>query len=124
MLFTVCIFWFRAIISQYNVWLRTGRPGDLCSIPGRGERVFPLTSVSRPALGPTQPPVQWVPGVLSPGLKRGRGVTLTTHPHLVPRSKMRRSYTSSPPSASVACSGTDLASAIIRINRSGFPKQL
>jgi hypothetical protein len=36
--------------------------------------------VSRPALGPTQPPVQWVPGVLSPGLKRGRGVTLTTHP--------------------------------------------
>jgi len=25
-------------------------------------------------------------GVLSPGVKRGRGVTLTTHPHLVPRS--------------------------------------
>jgi hypothetical protein len=45
-----------------------------------------LASVSRPALGPTQPPVQWVPGVLSPGVKRGWGVTLTTHPHLVPRS--------------------------------------
>jgi hypothetical protein len=29
--------------------------------------------------------------------KRGRGVTLTTHPHLVPRSGMSRSYTSSPP---------------------------
>jgi hypothetical protein len=28
----------------------------------------------------------WVPGVLSPGVKRGRGVMLTTHPHLVPRS--------------------------------------
>jgi hypothetical protein len=39
-----------------------------------------------PALGPTQPPVQWVPGVLSPGVKRGRGVTLTTHSHLVPSS--------------------------------------
>jgi hypothetical protein len=37
-------------------------------------------------------------GVLSPGLKRGRGVTLTTHPHLVvPRSWMSTSYTSSPP---------------------------
>jgi hypothetical protein len=60
-------------------------------------------------LGPTQPPVQWVPGVLSPELKRGRGVTLTTHPHLAPRSRMSRSYNSSPPSAFVACSGTALA---------------
>jgi hypothetical protein len=39
-----------------------------------------LSLSSRPALGPTQPPVQWVPGVLSPGVKRGRGVMLTTHP--------------------------------------------
>jgi hypothetical protein len=60
--------------------------------------------VSRPALGPTQPPVQWVPGVLSPGVKRGRGVTLTTHPHLVPRSRMSGSYISSPPSALMTCS--------------------
>jgi hypothetical protein len=66
-------------------------------------------SVSRPALGPTQPPVQWVPLVLSPGLKRGRGVTLITHPYLVPRSRMIRSYISSPPSAFMACSGTALA---------------
>jgi hypothetical protein len=46
-----------------------------------------------------------------PGPKRGRGVTLTTHPHLVPRSGMSRGYTSSPPpapSASMACSGTAL----------------
>jgi hypothetical protein len=32
-----------------------------------------------------------------PGVKRGWGVTLTTHPHLVPRLWMSRSYTSSPP---------------------------
>jgi hypothetical protein len=69
-------------------------------IPGRGERIFSVTSVSRPALGPTQPLVQWVPGVLSPGLKRGRGVTLTTHHHLVPRSRMSRSCVSSPQSLS------------------------
>jgi hypothetical protein len=47
-------------------------------------------------------------GVLSRGLKRGRGVTLTTHRHLVPRSRMSRSYTSCPPSAFVACKGTAL----------------
>jgi hypothetical protein len=30
-------------------------------------------------LGPTHPTVQWVPEVLSPRVKHGRGVTLTTH---------------------------------------------
>jgi hypothetical protein len=55
-----------------------------------------VTSVSRQALGPTQPPVQWVPVVLSPGVKRGRGVTLTPQPNLVQRSWMSRSYTSLP----------------------------
>jgi hypothetical protein len=48
-------------------------------------------------------------GVPSPGVKRGRRVMLTTHPHLVPRSRMSRSYTSSLSSAWVACSGTALA---------------
>jgi hypothetical protein len=62
-----------------------------------GQRIFLLAPVSRLALGPTQPPIQWVPGVLSPGVKCGRGVTLTTHPHLVPRLRMSKSYISSPP---------------------------
>jgi hypothetical protein len=43
------------------------------------------------------------------GVKRGRGVTLTTHPHLVPRSRKSRSCTSSPTSAYIACSETALA---------------
>ena len=51
------------------------------SNPG-GDEIF---RSSRPALGPTQPPVQWVPG-LSPGVKCGRGVLLTSHPLLVLRS--------------------------------------
>jgi hypothetical protein len=37
--------------------------------------------------------------VLSQDLKRVRGVTLTTHPHLVPRSRMSMSYLFSPPQA-------------------------
>jgi len=43
-----------------------------------------------------------------PGAKRSWGVTLTTHPHLVTRSRMSRSYTSSPSKATIACSGTAL----------------
>jgi hypothetical protein len=35
---------------------RDGQPGDRGSIPGRSERILPLSSASKPALGPTQPP--------------------------------------------------------------------
>jgi hypothetical protein len=74
---------------------------------------FSLASESRPALRPTQPAIQWVPEVLSPGVKRGRGVTLTTQPNLVPRVRMRRNYTSFSLSWRVAghiCSGSERAS--------------
>jgi hypothetical protein len=35
--------------------------------PRQRQRIFPVVSASRPALGPSQPPVQCVPGVLSGG---------------------------------------------------------
>jgi hypothetical protein len=38
--------------------------GQLGFDPRQGQRIFPLSSVSRPAMGPTQPPVQWVPCVI------------------------------------------------------------
>jgi hypothetical protein len=59
-------------ISQYNVFLLTGRLGF---DPRQGQRNFPLASASRPALGPTQPRVRSVQGV-----KLGRGVRLTLTP--------------------------------------------
>jgi hypothetical protein len=36
----------------------------------QGLRIFLFTAVSRPALGPTQPPIQWVSRALSKGVKR------------------------------------------------------
>jgi hypothetical protein len=36
----------------------------------QGLGVFIFTTASRPAPGPTQPPIQWVPGALSLGVKR------------------------------------------------------
>jgi hypothetical protein len=57
---------------------------------------FFFTTVSRMALGPTQPPIQWVPGALSLGIKRpGREAD-----HSPPSSaevKNAWSYTSTPP---------------------------
>jgi hypothetical protein len=35
-------------------------------------RIFLFTTASRPVLGPTQPPIQWVLGALSLGVKRPR----------------------------------------------------
>jgi hypothetical protein len=77
-----------------SVWLRTGLSGF---DPRQRQRIFLLASASRPALGPTQPPVQWVPGVLSLGGKEQPGRNADHHLHLVPRLRMSRRYTSSPP---------------------------
>jgi hypothetical protein len=51
-------------ISVSSVWLQAGWPGF---DPRQGQRIFPLASVSRPALRPTQPPVQWVTGSIPEG---------------------------------------------------------
>jgi hypothetical protein len=51
--------------SRYSDWLRTGRPRDRSSSPDGGKN-FHFSMSSTPALGPTQPPIQWVPGVKRP----------------------------------------------------------
>jgi hypothetical protein len=51
------------------IWLRTGRPRSRDSIPGRGN-IFLYYMTFRPALRSIQPPVQWVPVAVSPGIKQ------------------------------------------------------
>jgi hypothetical protein len=103
----------RVAVSQCSVWLRTGRPGDRGSIPA-GAKDF--SSNLWVQIGSGSHPASCTVGTGGPfpGVNRCRGVTLTTHPHLVPRSRMSRSYTPLPPISTRACSGTVFILTIIR----------
>ena len=69
---------FSSYISVYFDWLRAGRSG----IESRWGRDFPTVHT-----GPGAHPASCKIGTRSfPGVKCGRGVLLTTHPLLVPRS--------------------------------------
>jgi hypothetical protein len=62
---------------------------------------------SRLVLGPTQPPIQWVPGTLSPGVKQ-MGCEAHRSPPSSAKVKNEWSYTSTPPYAFMACTGATL----------------
>jgi hypothetical protein len=57
-------------LSRYSDWLRAGQSDNRGSISDGGLGIFLFDAISVAALGPTQPPIQWVPGALSLGVKR------------------------------------------------------
>jgi hypothetical protein len=97
------------------------------SIPGRGERIFPLTSVSKPILRPTQPPVQWVLGVLPPGAKARPGRDADHSPPSSAEVENDELYLLSPQEPPWAVVGQLLACTFMPKNRSaehGFEEYL
>jgi hypothetical protein len=56
-------------LTFYSLSLYSYGLGDLCSISGSVRFLFTATRLT---LGPTQPPIQWVPGTVSPGVKLQR----------------------------------------------------
>jgi hypothetical protein len=76
-------------------WLRGGRRRVQSSSPSRVKN-FLFSTSSRPALGPTQPPIQWILGALSPGIKR-QGHDADHSPPTSAEVKKMWIYTSTPP---------------------------
>jgi hypothetical protein len=62
---------------------------------------FLFSTSSRPVLGPTQPPIQWVPWAISPGVKRP-GREADHSPPTGAEVKNTWIYTSTPPYAFMA----------------------
>jgi hypothetical protein len=57
-------------LSRYSDWATGWTIGVIGFDSQRGLGIFLFTTASRPAVGPTQPSIQWVPGTLSLGVKR------------------------------------------------------
>jgi hypothetical protein len=57
--------------SRDSSWLRAAPLRGPSPSTGRVKN-FLFSAFSRTALGSTQPPIQWVPGAVTPGLKRQR----------------------------------------------------
>jgi hypothetical protein len=74
-----------------------GLDGREFEVPSSGRvKNFLFSTSSRPALGATQPPIQWVPGALSPGVKQ----PVREADHSPPTSAVVKKmwiYTSTPP---------------------------
>jgi hypothetical protein len=60
--------------------IQTGRLRSRGSIPDKGQEISLVCISSRPTLGPTQPPIQWVQEAVSLGLRQQKRETHHSHP--------------------------------------------
>jgi hypothetical protein len=81
-------------VAEYSVWIRAGRAGDRGSIPGRGARIFCCSLCVQTSSWAHPVSCKMDTVCPFPGAKTRPGRALTTHSHLLPRSRMSRSYTS------------------------------
>jgi hypothetical protein len=90
--------------SHYCFWLHIGRPGF---DPRQRQIIFLFRLCVQSNFEAHRASYAVDTGGPFPAVKvkRGRGVRLTTQPHLVPRSTVSRRYTSSPPWCSITVEG-------------------
>jgi hypothetical protein len=86
--------------SRHSDWLRNGRQRGRSSSPDRVKN-FRFSTSSRPALGSTQPPIQWVPWAHSREVKRQEREA-DHSPSASAEVKKMWIYTSTPPYAFIA----------------------
>ena len=87
-------------LSRYSDWLGLDVPG-----PESRRVTDTFSRMSRPALGPTQPPVQWALNVLTPAVKR-RGREVYCLPPSDPEVKNERSCIPPPQYVLMVCTST------------------
>jgi hypothetical protein len=96
------LYFLRPVSRDNSVGIATGYGLDYRGVGVRvpvWSRVF--STLLGPAVEPTQPPIQWVPGLPSPGVKRAGREADHSHP-TIPEVKKMWIYTSTPPYAFMA----------------------
>lgn len=78
------------------VWLLDYGLDDLGFDCKQGQQIFLFSQPSRPALGHTQLPVEWIQGVISPGVERS-SLQSDHSPQSAVEVRNDWSYTSTPP---------------------------
>jgi hypothetical protein len=81
-------------VSMYSVWLQSGWAGF---DPRQRQRIFFSSFCVQTSSEDHSDSYPMATGCPFPGVKSGLGVILTIHPHLVPISRISKSYSSSPP---------------------------